>query len=432
MKNNKISAFTLVELIVVITILAVLATVAFISFQGYTSSSRDSVRLADLKNVEKQLNIHFTQKNTYPDPSSPVSIPTGWTQGELGKSVTNQIWVSQVKDPLTKNYYFYRISQNKRKYQLMWFLENSDSISFSPLRSTFAENDIPYSKGDKLGIVLNSDGKTLPTTIDLSTGTYNVIFSNKTEENLTNISWEDNFVELKAADKWVFDESLVWYWDMETMTADWKLADLSGNNNHGTIHDADNSGLATPVNGAMVFDGVDDYVDINDSDILDMQDEVTILSKIIFENREDTYNYSIVTKWDRRGSNKNYILWIKRHFWGELLEFSFGNDQDENPGGTWNWYPVRNLKNLNYSQPYFLWATYDNQDGKLYINGELEYSENKNQNMFLNDHPLRIWNRVALEPYDNLEQFKWIIDEIMIFNRVLSQWEIQDIYNQMQ
>ncbi|MGB2111077.1 MAG: type IV pilin protein [Patescibacteria group bacterium] len=77
MKNNFNKAFTLVELIVVITILAVLATVAFISFQGYASSSRDSVRLADLKNVEKQLNIHFTQKNFYPQPSDAVSIPTG-------------------------------------------------------------------------------------------------------------------------------------------------------------------------------------------------------------------------------------------------------------------------------------------------------------------------------------------------------------------
>jgi len=268
MKNNFNKAFTLVELIVVITILAVLATVAFISFQGYTSSSRDSVRLADLKNVEKQLNIYFTQNNIYPDPATPVAIPTGGTQGELARTVTNKLGVSEVKDPLTGEYYFYRISQNKRKYQIMWFLENGDSITFSPLNSTFAENDIPYSKWDKLGIVLNSDGKTLPTTIDLSTGTYDVIFSNNSQENLSDVSWEENFVELKAADKWVFDESLVWYWDMETFTSDGKLADLSGNNNHGTIHDADNSGLATPVNGAMIFDGNDDYINVGKQESL--------------------------------------------------------------------------------------------------------------------------------------------------------------------
>ena len=40
--------FTLVELIIVITILAILSTIAFVSFQGYTKSSRDSVRLSNL------------------------------------------------------------------------------------------------------------------------------------------------------------------------------------------------------------------------------------------------------------------------------------------------------------------------------------------------------------------------------------------------
>ncbi|MGB2111076.1 MAG: hypothetical protein ACPHY8_04330 [Patescibacteria group bacterium] len=52
---------------------------------------------------------------------------------------------------------------------------------------------------------------------------------------------------------------------METFTSDEKLADLSGNNNHGTINDANNSGLATPVNGSMFFDGVDDYIEVEDN-----------------------------------------------------------------------------------------------------------------------------------------------------------------------
>jgi len=54
-------AFTLVELIVVITILAVLATVAFISLQGYSQSSRDAVRLADITNIEKGISFHITK-----------------------------------------------------------------------------------------------------------------------------------------------------------------------------------------------------------------------------------------------------------------------------------------------------------------------------------------------------------------------------------
>ena len=48
-------AFTLVELIVVITILAILSTIWYISFQWYGLSSRDSVRLNDMKSIEKVL-----------------------------------------------------------------------------------------------------------------------------------------------------------------------------------------------------------------------------------------------------------------------------------------------------------------------------------------------------------------------------------------
>ena len=426
MKNNKISAFTLVELIVVITILAVLATVAFISFQGYTSSSRDSVRLADLKNVEKQLNIHFTQKNIYPEPSSPVSIPTGWTQWELWKSVTNQIWVSEVRDPLTQNYYFYRISQNKRKYQLMWFLENSDSITFSPLRSTFAENDIPYSKGDKLGIVLNSDGKTLPTTIDLSTGTYNVIFSNKTEENLTNVSWEDNFVELKAADKWVFDESLVWYWDMETMTADWKLADLSGNNNHGTIHDANNSGFATPVNGAMVFDGVDDYINVWKQESLwnPSMKELTIIAKF----QSNTLNQQVIV----RKSGFWNISWYMLEIWADYWQV--------------RWAVIDNTSvNTNQKNHYHVpvWDSHNSVRVSAMVVDNLDISvydfwRKVNSDFISNEYVFDnlesdFWIWALIRRNDTVWQFfEWKIDEILVFNRALSSSEVDDISSQLQ
>ena len=55
-------AFTLVELIVIITILAILWTIAFLSFQWYTKSARDSVRISDLKNIEKALSLYKVQK----------------------------------------------------------------------------------------------------------------------------------------------------------------------------------------------------------------------------------------------------------------------------------------------------------------------------------------------------------------------------------
>jgi len=54
-------AFTLVELIVVITILSILSTIAFVSFNGYASNARDSVRLTNLDDLAKALELSFAK-----------------------------------------------------------------------------------------------------------------------------------------------------------------------------------------------------------------------------------------------------------------------------------------------------------------------------------------------------------------------------------
>ena len=54
--------FTLVELIVVITILAILWTIAFISLQWYAKDARDSVRIQDVANIKKSLEL-LLQRN---------------------------------------------------------------------------------------------------------------------------------------------------------------------------------------------------------------------------------------------------------------------------------------------------------------------------------------------------------------------------------
>lgn len=50
---RKLSAFTLVELIVTISILAILGTIGIISLLGYQNSARDSVRVSDIKSIQK-------------------------------------------------------------------------------------------------------------------------------------------------------------------------------------------------------------------------------------------------------------------------------------------------------------------------------------------------------------------------------------------
>ena len=122
-------AFTLVELIVVITILAILWTIAFISFQWYTKSARDSIRINDLKLIEKSLWLYKIETWEYPLPSDPDQVEYEskevWTQWTVGQSViTNLDKLNKVpRDPLTWSEYTYSRLNTKKELQLACILE---------------------------------------------------------------------------------------------------------------------------------------------------------------------------------------------------------------------------------------------------------------------------------------------------------------------
>ena len=61
MKKIRKKAFTLIELIVVITILAILWTIAFMSFIWYSVTSRDSLRISDIKTMKTWLELYHLQ-----------------------------------------------------------------------------------------------------------------------------------------------------------------------------------------------------------------------------------------------------------------------------------------------------------------------------------------------------------------------------------
>ena len=96
LKNRcRVKAFTLVELIVVITILAILWTIAFLSLQWYSQSARDSVRVSDIKNIEKWLWVMLVKSWILPTPDdTKVNIMASWTlvwiQGYAWKLVQAQ------------------------------------------------------------------------------------------------------------------------------------------------------------------------------------------------------------------------------------------------------------------------------------------------------------------------------------------------------
>ncbi len=167
---NNAFAFTLVELIVVITILAILSTTWFVSFQWYTSSARDSVRISDLTNIQKWLELYQVKVWKYPVPdNNKITLLASWTiiwyQWYLWSNVQKNInlwW--DIKDTLDKIYYTYSTNDTFSKYQILWFFEGSQnittnfkniSITEKAYASDFSER-FPVVKWERLWILLSS------------------------------------------------------------------------------------------------------------------------------------------------------------------------------------------------------------------------------------------------------------------------------------
>jgi prepilin-type N-terminal cleavage/methylation domain-containing protein len=167
-KLRKSKAFTLIELIVVITILSILSTISFIAFQWYSLNARDSVRIADMNNIQKWLAFFQIKSWVFPKPDDSITISASWViiwyQWFVWENVSRIINLSEpILDPLDSLRYIYSINTDWKKYQLLMYFENGNTLSLNDnifINSTYAATN--YSKRytkvvwSSLGILLNS------------------------------------------------------------------------------------------------------------------------------------------------------------------------------------------------------------------------------------------------------------------------------------
>jgi type II secretion system protein G len=66
MALRKEGGFTLIELLVVVAIVGLLATVATIAISGASKKARDNKRRADLRTMQKALDMYFQENGAYP------------------------------------------------------------------------------------------------------------------------------------------------------------------------------------------------------------------------------------------------------------------------------------------------------------------------------------------------------------------------------
>ena len=77
-KSNK-KGFTLIELLVVIAIIGLLSTLAVVALNSARQKSRDSKRVADVKQIQTALELYFADSNGYPPAGADFILGTSGT-----------------------------------------------------------------------------------------------------------------------------------------------------------------------------------------------------------------------------------------------------------------------------------------------------------------------------------------------------------------
>jgi len=211
--------------------------------------------------------------------------------------------------------------------------------------------------------------------------------------------------------------------------------DSSGNNLHGIVSGAsltqDRYGNA---DCAYEFNGVDDYIDMGNSDLFDITNSITlsawvkpdeytsgryIISKA--EPSSNAANYSLITPYDRAtfsywdgvGNDKKY-----------MTDISMERDQWYNISISYDYTTFEIKTYLNGDQIYGNWVTTDYEPG----------NEPVNDTPVLTDNHFSIGASLVYYPGgstsglnvgDPYAPFDGIIDEVRIYNRLLSKAEIQ-------
>ena len=191
------------------------------------------------------------------------------------------------------------------------------------------------------------------------------------------------------------------------------VIDSSGNGHNGTVQgDAENSLAAGDLCRGAEFDGVDDYIEVPSSNNLSSS---TAMSFCAWVNTRVNDTKKIVHRGDW-----NAHQGLAQDKWnGWFVEFTINESNESlkwNEGSGSNRVP-------NQNQWYYLVGTYDGNDIKLYVDGQLEKSEHVPGTLSVKDTPLWIGSEGTKKIFDGF------IDEVMVFDRALTATQIAEMYH---
>ena len=185
-----------------------------------------------------------------------------------------------------------------------------------------------------------------------------------------------------------------------------QTADTTPYDNHGTIYGATSAtGPHGEVDGAMSFDGVDDYIDCGD-----LQDIANTFSISLWVKPTTYSSYNPLVF---RDGNNTYNLGLRIDGSGNIEFRQYGGDEIRTDEG----YPTQEWTHIV--------VTSNNLNGNIYVNGELKKSGTFSHS-FVDSGNIRF----GIYSYSSGFHFDGNMSDIRIYNRALTADEVAQLYNE--
>jgi hypothetical protein len=380
--------------------------------EGASDSTTESLIVSNVPPVIDSFNItrgtgdSFTLTGTAHDRDEHQQSITGWRITITGSSYSNIVMAG----PGSLNYIFDGSGLPAGNYTISVVAIDDENIPSEPSTGTFEISMLSCDLNNDKIISLPDFSKMAEWWMSACSGPGwcgGADFNRSGETNIYDLLY---FTEhwLRIGE----DINLVGYWKFNE-TGGTTASDSSGYGNSGTLINGPN----WTGNGALSFDGINDYVEVLDSASLTFNSKIT-LSVWILLNEDSIRFMKIIINPSSAVSEdpwENYCIDLRRK--NPRFMISSGTS------GTWHGaYDTTNGSPLAVGVWYHLAGTYDGSTMILYVNGQPTESLAVSLPIGNNNLPVFIGSRGGVDGFTGL------IDDVRIYNRALTVDEVAGLY----